>query len=136
MVVNIKHITLAMMFKHCSLIVLPAITFDVLSDFSMTSSWIQKYLDFLHNKKVNRNLFQVLLKDKVISKGMIEKAASSGLRSEHLFIVFSRAGETGLRSLLSKVFEGKVRVTKSAKIHLSLINYFKALNEKTEIVNM
>ena len=115
----------------CSLLALPSITFDILSDFSMTSSWILKYCDFLYNKKISIASFHALLQNKVLSKGMIEKAAISGLRFEHLHIVFTRAGETGLRSLLSEVFNGKVRVTKSSNIHLSLINYFKCLNEKT-----
>ena len=73
--------------------------------------------------------FHVLLQNKVLSKGMIEKAAASGLKFEHLQIVFTRAGEKGLKSLLSEMFDGKVRVTKSSKIHLSVIKYFKSLNE-------
>ena len=58
---------------------------------------------------------------------MIDKAASSGLKYEHLKIVFIRDGEAGLRSLLSEVCDGKIRVTKSGKILSSLVDHFKSL---------
>ena len=113
------------------LLTLPNIDCNILCNFSMKSSWIQQYCTFLSKKKSNTDTFHILLQNKVLSKGMIEKTASSGLTLEHLNVVFTRDGETGLRSLLSEKFEGKVRVTKSAKIHSTLVHFFKSLNEKT-----
>ena len=113
------------------LLTLPNIDCNILCNFGMKSYWIQQYCTFLSEKKYNTESFHTLLQNKVLSKGMIEKAASSGLRLEHLNVVFTRDGETGLRSLLSENFAGKVRVKKSAKVHSTLVDYFKSLNEKT-----
>ena len=100
---------------------------NILCNFSMNSSSMEEYLNFQYKKQINSESFQVLLQNKVLSKGMIEKASGSGLKLEHFHIVFTRDGEIGLRSLLSETFNGKVRVTRSVKIHSSLINYFKSL---------
>ena len=71
----------------------------MLRNFSMTSSWVEKYYNFHSEKKRNIDSFQELLQNRVMSKGMIEKTASSGLNYEHLKVVFVRNGEEGLRSL-------------------------------------
>ena len=58
---------------------------------------------------------------------MIDKAASNGLKYEHLHRIFIQDGEVGLRSLLAAECEGGVRVTKSGKILSSLVAYFNSL---------
>ena len=72
------------------LLALQNIDVDTLSNFSMTSSWIQKYCSFLAEKKRNIESFHAVLLNNVLSKGMVEKAASSGLRLDHLKVVFTR----------------------------------------------
>ena len=99
-----------------------------LCEFSITSLWAEQYCNFLSEKKRNVDSYNPLLQRKVLSKCMIDKAASSGLTYEHLKIVFVRDGEAGLRSLFSEEFEGKVRVTKSNKKITSVAQYFNSLS--------
>ena len=106
---------------------LPNVTTDVLCSFSMTSSSVEEYCSFLSEKKSNVESFHILLQEKVLSKGMIDKAASNGLKYEHLHRIFIQDGEVGLRSLLAAECEGGVRVTKSGKILSSLVAYFNSL---------
>ena len=62
-----------------------------------------------------------------MSKGMVEKAASSGLNYEHLKLAFVRDGENGLRSLFCEEFGGKARVTKNNKVLSPVVQYFNSL---------
>ena len=97
---------------------------SVLSNFSMTSSWSNDYIDFIQQKKKNLGTFQPLFNLNVMSKGMVEKAASTGLTYKHLQLAFSRGGESGRKNLLGEKFGDIVRVTKSKKVLSSLCDYF------------
>ena len=95
--------------------------------FSMSTSWTSEYYSFISQRKRNAETYYPLLQAKVLSKNMIEKAASSGLTFHHLKVAFVRNGETGLRSLFCEEFQGKPRVTKNTKIIASVIQYFNSL---------
>ena len=100
---------------------------SILSEYSMNSTWANQYFHFLEEKKKNIESFQPLLEGSILSKGMIDKAAGSGLRYEHMMVVFRRDGDVGISSLLSEDFNGKPRVTKNKTIIASLTQYFHSL---------
>ena len=97
---------------------------SIFATFSMTWSWSIAYLTFLQQKRANVETFSPLLSSNSISKGMAEKAASTGLTYQHLQLSFERNGEMGIKSLLSETFEGITRVTKDKKVISSIIGYF------------
>ena len=101
---------------------------DSLQKFSYTFEWCKEYVTFLEERDKNVQTFHSLIVSKVISKGLAEKAASSGLSYRHLQIAFKRQGESGLKSLLGEKFNGKVRVSKSVRVISSILEYMKTEN--------
>ena len=71
-------------------------------------------------------LTEKLVQTKLLSKGMATKIAGSGLSYRHLQLAFRRDKDCGLQRLLGEVTNGKVRVTKSARIIDSLAQHFGA----------
>ena len=75
------------------------------------------------NKAVNIHSLQPLIVSKVISKGMGDKIAGSGLTLSHLKLSILRGGKEGLRSVLTEKVNGKPRVTKTSRIIAALFSY-------------
>lgn len=75
------------------------------------------------NKAVNIHSLQPLIVSKVISKGMGDKIAGSGLTLSHLKLSIQRGGKEGLRSVLTEKVNGKPRVTTTSRIIAALFSY-------------
>lgn len=104
---------------------------EVNDDVIMESSFTMNYMYAINstkyciNKTVNLQSLQPLIALKVISKGMGEKIAGSGLMLNHLKLSFIRGGKEGLRSVLTERINGKPRVTTSSRIIIALFNHLK-----------
>ena len=122
------HNSLSDVIALCSLIKNGIPGIDSLQKFSYTFEWCKEYVTFLEERDKNVQTFHSLIVSKVISKGLAEKAASSGLSYRHLQIAFKRQGESGLKSLLGEKFNGKVRVSKSVRVISSILEYIKTEN--------
>ena len=122
------HNSLSDVIALCSLIKSTIPDIRSLHQFSYSHEWCRIYVTFLEKRDKNLHTFHPLLESSAISKGMAEKASSSGLTYRHLQIAFKREGESGLKAVLGEKFGGVVRVTKNARVILSLINYFKTEN--------
>ena len=90
-----------------------------------TLSWVEQYTKFLSDNKLNLATLQHLVTCGVISKGMSEKIAKSGLCYKHLQLAYERNGEDGIQAFFSERFNGSVRITKSKKIISSVAQHFK-----------
>ena len=76
-------------------------------------------------KSPRRKTLQKLVDDKVITVGMADKIAASGLAYCHLQLAHRRNSENGLRLLLAeKCPDGKARVTTVSRIHQALADHF------------
>ena len=79
------------------------------------------------NKEVNVLSFAPLIENKICSQAMVNKMAASGLHLDHVELAYQRDNEDGIRSLLAeKVPNGRVRVTSSKNIILSVLEYCKS----------
>ena len=78
-------------------------------------------------KKVNVITFNGMVRDKIMTKTMCEKAATSGLTFNHLKYAFARNGYDGLYSIMSEKVDKKPRATKQKKIIERISNYFSKL---------
>ena len=78
-------------------------------------------------KKVNVITFNGIVRDKIITKTMCEKAAASGLAFNHLKCAFARNRYDGLYYIMSEEVDKKARVTKQKKIIERISNYFSKL---------
>ena len=70
-----------------------------------------------------RSSLQELVAKKVLSKGMADKVAASGLAIEHLVLAHRRNTEKGIEILFSEKVHGARRVTASKKIIQSVTQY-------------
>ena len=122
------HNSLSDVIALCSLIKRTIPDTRSLQQFSYTCEWCRNYVTFLEERDKNLQTFQPLLALNAISKGMAEKAASSGLTYRHLQIACNRQGESGLKSLLGEKFNGLVRVTKNTRVISSLLHHFDTKN--------
>ena len=68
-----------------------------------------------------------MVRDKIMTKTMCEKAATSGLTFNHLECAFARNGYDGLYSIMSEEVDKKPRVTKQKKNIEQISNYFSRL---------
>ena len=68
------------------------------------------------NKAVNIHSLKPLIVSKVISKGMEDKIAGSGITLSRLKLSILRGGKEGLRSVLTEKVNGKPRVTTTSRI--------------------
>ena len=67
---------------------------------------------------------ECLLNDKIVSKEMLKKIASSGLCLQHLQLAISRNGLGGITQLFKeKTVDGKPRVTSLRRIIENVFNY-------------
>ena len=82
-----------------------------------------KAYDISQHVASNIPSLQTMIDKKIISKGIARSIAGSGLQFQHLCVVSKRNGVEGLKSLLSEVSNGQIRVTKSEKIIMGIANY-------------
>ena len=95
-----------------------------LADYTFKRKYIDHRFEFLTRKQQNLLTLQTLVAQKVLSSGMAEKMAASGLKFSHLEIVFQRGGVNGLKDLCTEKFGGKCRVTADKRILSTLGGYF------------
>ena len=101
------------------------VTKTMLQPYSFLLSWVEQYTRFLSDKKLNLVTLQHLLTCGVISKGISEKIAKSGLLYQHLRLAYERNGEDEIQAFFSERFNGIVRITKCKKIISSVAQHFK-----------
>ena len=97
---------------------------DCILKHSFTLSWLEEYYDFLDKKRENLGSLQPLIQAKVITKGMAEKVASSGLTIAHLQLAFQRGAADGISNVLMERFQGKPRVTRNKRVIANICNFF------------
>ncbi|XP_078534085.1 uncharacterized protein LOC144820784 [Lissotriton helveticus] len=102
-----------------------------LSKYGFSATWVYQTMKYELQKQKNLATFAVLEKKKVISKGMCEKMAGSGLREYDLRVAHARAasrGEQGragiIKLLTEKDNEGKIRVTNQVKVLKHLVEFY------------
>ena len=91
---------------------------------SFSTEFAVQYTEYCERKKFNLYTLQPLIESEVVSKGMVQKMAGSGVSLNHLQHSFEMGGKDGLISILSDQVNGKARVTKNKRIISQLINYF------------
>ncbi|XP_029207906.2 uncharacterized protein LOC114971528 [Acropora millepora] len=91
---------------------------------SFTTEFAVRSTKYCVQKKFNLQTLHPLVTTKVVSKGMAEKIAGSGLTFHHLQLSFQRGGQDGLTNILSEKINGKARVTKNRRIISQLSNFF------------
>ncbi|XP_062581909.1 uncharacterized protein LOC134243696 [Saccostrea cucullata] len=82
-----------------------------------------------HYKNTTKSLMSTLkpsLDQKVISNGMGNKIASSGLSLSHLQLAYRRNGREGVQDVLTEITDNSVRVTKSRKIIDSVADFLRS----------
>lgn len=82
-----------------------------------------------HHKNTTKSLMSTLkplLDQKVISNGMGNKIASSGLSLSHLQLAYRRNGREGVQDVLTEITDNSVRVTKSRKIIDSVADFLRS----------
>ncbi|XP_062592816.1 uncharacterized protein LOC134254308, partial [Saccostrea cucullata] len=89
------------------------------------SSALRSHLYCLEKQK-NCPSLEHLVKDRVISRSMVNKIAGSGLNYRYLQLAYYRNPSEGILNLLSEPVQNTVRVTKSQKVISSLNNHFAA----------
>lgn len=92
---------------------------------SFTINYAINSTTYCLNEAVNVHSLQPLITSKVISKGMGDKIAGSGLMLNHLKLSFIQGRKEGLRSVLAERINGKPRVTISSRIIMALVNHLK-----------
>ena len=90
---------------------------------SFTLNYAINSTKYCLNKAVNLHSLRPLIASKVISKGMGDKIAGSGLTLSHLKLSIQRGGKEGLRSVLTEKVNGKPRVTATSRIIAALFSY-------------
>ena len=79
---------------------------DCILKHSFTLSWLEEYYDFLEKNRENLSSLQPLIQAKVITKGMAEKVAASGLAIANLQLAFQRGAADGISNVLMERFQG------------------------------
>lgn len=97
---------------------------------SFTINYAINSTTYCLNEAVNVHSLQPLITSKVISKGMGDKIAGSGLMLNHLKLSFIHGGKEGLRSVLAERINEKPRVTISSRIIRALVNHLKNMRKE------
>ena len=92
---------------------------------SFTTEFAVRSTKYCVQKKFSLQTLHPPVTTKVVSKGMAEKIAGSGLTFHHLQLSFQRGGQDGLTNILSEKINGKARVTNNRRIISQLSNYNK-----------
>lgn len=101
-----------------------------LENFSFDLKFVLDNLEYFSVKQACLQSLQVLINRKIVSKGIVDKIAGSGLNLGHLNISFRRSGKDGIKNLLTeKTASGKPRVTNSKLIVDKLIDYFEKIEK-------
>ncbi|XP_069485541.1 uncharacterized protein [Ambystoma mexicanum] len=94
-----------------------------LAKHGFSATWAYEMMKYDLQKQENLKTFRLLEKKDVLSKGLCEKMAGSGLREYDLRVAYSQAasrgeqGKDGIRKLLTERDDkGKIRVTNQAKV--------------------
>lgn len=102
-----------------------------LANHGFSATWVYQTMKYELQKQKNLATFAMLEKKKVISKGMCEKMAGSGLREYDFRVAHARAasrGEQGrdgiIKLLTEKDNEGKIRVTNQVKVLEHLAEFY------------
>ena len=91
---------------------------------SVSLKYVQETLLYHDNKQHLLSSFQPLICSKILSKGMADKLAGSGLQLGHLKLAHKRSPSNGIKALFSeKTIHGKPRITKNLPIIDKVINY-------------
>ncbi|XP_068696137.1 uncharacterized protein [Montipora foliosa] len=90
---------------------------------SFTINYAINSTKYCLNKAVNLHSLRPLIASKVISKGMGDKIAASGLTLSHLKFSILRGGKDGLSNVLTEKVNGKPRVTAASRIIAALFSY-------------
>lgn len=90
-----------------------------------TTEFAVRSTKYCVQKKFSLQTLHPPVTTKVVSKGMAEKIAGSGLTFHHLQLSFQRGGQDGLTNILSEKINGKARVTNNRRIISQLSNYNK-----------
>ena len=112
--------------EHCH------ISLKELLSFSFTFSWLTENCNFLNAARRRLSTLSTLINQKILSKGMANKIAKSGLELAHLEAVYNRNTEkhNAITRLLSERFKGKKRVTNNEKVICGLVKW---LEMKTKL---
>ncbi|XP_068696144.1 DNA polymerase III PolC-type-like [Montipora foliosa] len=94
---------------------------------SFTLNYAINNIKYCLNKADNLRTLRPLIASKVISKGMGDKIAASGLTLSHLKLSILRGGKDGLRSVLTEKVNGKPRVTANSRIIAALLSHLENL---------
>ena len=96
---------------------------EAISKSSFTLTYAINSTKYCLNKAVNLHSLRPLIASKVITKGMGDKIAGSGLTLSHLKLSIQRGGKEGLKSVLTEKVNGKPRVTATSRIIAALFSY-------------
>lgn len=97
---------------------------ELLLKHSFTISWFREYTSFLKQKKENLKTFSPFIQSGVVSRGIADKMAASGLNLYHLHFAFENGGTDGLYNVLTENVEDKPRVTNNNKILTQICKFF------------
>ncbi|KAJ1162368.1 hypothetical protein NDU88_002836 [Pleurodeles waltl] len=102
-----------------------------LAKHGFSATWVYQTMKYELQKQKNLTTFAILEKKKVISKGMCEKMAGSGLQEYDLRVAHAQAasrgeqGRDGIMKLLTEKDDGgKIRVTNQAKVLDRLAQFY------------
>ena len=112
--------------EHCR------ISLKELLSFSFTFSWLTENYSFFNAARRRLSTLSTLINQNILSKGMANKIAKSGLELAHLEAVYNRNNEkhNAITRLLSERFKGKIRVTNNKKVICGLVKW---LEMKTKL---
>ena len=100
---------------------------EISCKFSFATEWGFQCLTFKDMTEANATTMDCLSRNRILSKQMLNKIASSGLQYQHLLAVFQREGRSGLVQLLSEKYCGVASVTSCKKGLDALFEHFKSV---------
>jgi len=100
---------------------------EISCKFSFSTEWGFQCLTFKDMTDANVTTMDCLSRNRILSKQMLNKIASSGLQYQHLLAVFQREGRSGLVQLLSEKYCGVASVTSCKKVLDALFEHFKSV---------
>ena len=94
-----------------------------LTSYSFTAKYVAEKHAYLQLKNAHLSSLEVLTDKNILTKGMAQKVAGSGLNIFHLKLARSRDEISGISQLFKEKFDGKARVTNNKKI-IAKVNDF------------
>ena len=108
---------------------------DLLLKHSFTVSWYRDYLAHCRMTQENMECLRPIIKAGKLSEGMAAKIAGSGLTMCHMQSAYQNGGKENLCDVLSKLHNGKPRVTNNKKVLTDICRFF-AENTNEETVHI